>query len=247
MREQRRTDDSTRHRPLLCGLLVVSVALLTGCAGPGGEAFATAGAASTARGAAPTAVVATLGPVPTAPASAVRPTMSSSAVAASVTVRTPRPGTTSGSVVANAATATRAGSVVAAAPQPGTATARMAVATHIPAPPNSTPYIPGQNSVLDAIAAAVSEATRGNMTATAISDSRTHQSADTPAVVLAFYRAEMARAGWVEEPASGVRPGVTPLLFSRDNRTVGGLVFVIDAAQVGGRGTLVVTTLAKPA
>lgn len=292
MRGRGRQRGTGWRRLLLVVLGGVPVAVLAGCAGPGGEGLATAAAMATARHTVPTVVIATIGGGPDAAitggvpspamaaspiaaassASAVSPapaTSGSPTVTRAVAVVTGTPGTPvtlSGSATANiaprtvtvgsATTGTATGSTTTrtAGTATGTRTsAAVAVAAtvpasaQIPAPPEAIAYMPGQSPILDVLVQAVNDTTKQHTTGIAVTDYRTHRSSAMSAEVLDFYRAEMTRRGWAEEQADTTRQGFTSLLFSRDNRMTGGLIYIIDAAQVGQRGTLVITTLAKPA
>lgn len=292
MRGRGRQRGTGWRRLLLVVLGGVPVAVLAGCAGPGGEGLATAAAMATARHTVPTVVIATIGGGPDAAitgsvpspamaaspiaaassASAVSPapaTSGSPTVTRAVAVVTGTPGTPvtlSGSATANIAprtvtvgsatmgaatgTTTRvAGTATtgtAVGTRTGSAVATIPAAAQIPAPPEAIPYMPGQSPILDVLVQAVNDTTKQHTTGIAVTDYRTHRSTAMSADVLAFYREEMTRRGWAEEQADTTRQGFTSLLFSRDNRTTGGLIFIVDAAQVGQRGTLVITTLAKP-
>ena len=216
MHERERHGAERWYVPLLI------VALLTGCAGPGGGAVATAVALATTQ--------ASTRPPPLAPVPATNASMTA-------VPRTTR--TTVASAVSVSPTA-RASAVV-----PDDAATMVAV--QIPAPPGSAPYVWGQNVALDALMGTIDDATRQSTAGITVAERRTYTLMRPVTEVVAFYRSEMARRGWTEEPAATGRQGVVTLVFSRNGRTVGGLIVAIDGERVGGRGTLLATLLAKPA
>ncbi len=247
--EERGMHEQGRHKAGLWCVPLLLIALLSGCAGPGGDAIVTAAALATAQGR-------TLSPA----LPAMRRDAPSPGTATAATNSPPVSPVGMSATGMGATTAiSRAASAVSASPGAGASAVVPAATTgnvattvaEIPAPPGGIAYTRGQNAALDGLLQAVDDALRPNTAGiTVTTERRTHTLTTTPpAAVLDFYRGEMARRGWMEEPAAPnvtTRPGFATLVFSRDGRTVGGLIVAIDAERVGQRGTLLVTLLAEP-
>jgi len=187
--------------------------------------------------------------------SGTRPATSGSATpgVASATARAVTTGgsaTTGSATAAGAGTATRAGSATASraagtAGPAGTMAASTGSAT-IPPPLGGTEYVKGTNPIIDTILQGASEGLNSSSETVTVTSSKSYTSTSSAADVVAAYQKQMPTLGWTPEQNQAANSGITTLVYSRDNQTNAALLLVVDLAQVGQKGCLVITALAKP-
>lgn len=161
--------------------------------------------------------------------------------------------TTGSATAAGAGTATRAGSATAsraagtagATGAVGTTTASTGSAT-IPPPTGGTEYVKGTNPIIDTILQGASEGLNSSSETVTVTSSKSYTSTSSAADVVAAYQKQMPTLGWTPEQNQAANGGITTLVYSRDNQTNAALLLVVDLAQVGQKGCLVITALAKP-
>ena len=177
--------------------------------------------------------------------SATRPVTTGSTTPGAASATT-RPATTTGSTTpaAGAGTATRTGAATVSRAA-GTMTASTGAPT-IPAPPSGTEYVKGTNPIIDTILQGASEGLNSSGDTVMVTSTKNYTTTSSAADVVAFYQMQMPTLGWTPEQNQAASSGITTLVYSRDNQTNAALLLVVDLSQVGQKGCLVITALAKP-